>query len=568
MVFLVGKQNKLKIEDLSAPQLTKKIGVQMEDFVNPKAFQKWMDGVHAELLHKAYSNAISGHKELQDMKNDFSLKYKVPSASNVELIRVYRELIKDGSLPDDREFWKLIRKRSIRTQSGIANITVMMKAYPCPGKCIFCPTEPAMPKSYLSNEPAMMRAILNNFDAYDQTRNRLDSLHKTGHFTDKIDVIVSGGTFSFYPKRYQTDFTRGIYNALNYPAKPSRNLAVAQKINETAENRCIGLSFETRPDHINKKELRRLRQLGCTKIEIGVQSLNDKVLDLNRRGHGIAETKTAIQLIRDAAYKINVHMMPNLLGATPEIDLADMKELFENPAYRPDWMKVYPCVVVPWSQLDGIYKKGGYESYSDQTLINLLTEMTKYFPEYVRVTRMYRDIPATTIISGCKISNLRQLVEVELKKRGIESRDVRTREIKDAKVNFEDLELRVKEFEASNGQEFFVTFDHKNLDKICSLLRLRFSSYSLNGQKHFIPELEGAALVREVHTYGEQVAIASAEKQASQHIGLGRRMMLEAERIAKKNGYKKLAVISGIGVREYYRKLGYQLEGTYMVKYI
>jgi elongator complex protein 3 len=534
--------------------------------LSPPEYKKWLEAAHKELLIKAYDLGISNHRELQDLKNDLSTKYKLPSASNVELIRVYRQMIEEGTLPDSREFWKLIRKRSVRSQSGIASITVMTKAYPCPGKCIFCPTEPAMPKSYLSNEPAMMRAILNNFDAYKQTMNRIESLHITGHFTDKVDVIVSGGTFSFYPKRYQVNFTRGIYNALNYPAPKARSLQEAQLVNETAKNRCIGLSFETRPDHINPEELRRLRRLGCTKIEIGVQSLNDKVLELNRRGHGIAETKNAIKLIRDAAYKINVHMMPNLLGSTPEIDLADMKELFENPAYRPDWMKVYPCMVVPWSQLEGIHKKGKYQSYDDETLIDLMIEMTKTWPEYVRVTRMYRDIPAPTIISGCKISNLRQLIEVRMKEIGLASRDIRSREVKDAKVNFDDLQLRIKEFEASEGQEFFITYDHPELDKICALLRLRFSSYSLNGKKHFMKELEGAALVREIHTYGEQVAITKSAEKDSQHIGLGRRMMQQAEEISKRNGFKKVAVISGIGVREYYRKLGYKLEGTYMIK--
>ncbi len=314
--------------------------------------------------------------------------------------------------------------------------------------------------------------------------------------------------------------------------------------------------------------MRRLRNLGCTKIEIGVQSLDDDVLELNRRGHGIAETKQAIRLIRDAAYKINVHMMPNLLGATPEIDLRDMKELFENPAYRPDWMKVYPCMVVPWSQLEGIYRQGKYQSYSDEVLVDLMVEMTKVWPDYVRVTRMYRDIPANTIISGCKTSNLRQVVEDKMKKLGIVSRDIRSREIKDVKISMDQVELRVKPFEASEGQEFFISFDQIKDDKLCALLRLRFSSYSLNGKPHFIKELEGAALVREVHTYGEQVEIAGRERSVSQHIGMGRQMMNKAEEISRKNGFKKLAVISGIGVREYYRKLGYELEGTYMVKYL
>jgi elongator complex protein 3 len=519
-----------------------------------------------ELLDTIIKNNVSDQSEIQNLKNQISQKYGVPSASNVELIAVYRKYLCKAGEPENRDLLKLLRKRAVRTQSGIANITVLTKAWPCPGKCIFCPTEPGMPKSYLSNEPAMMRAILNNFDSYRQTRNRLISLKKTGHFTDKVDVVVAGGTFSFYPKRYQSDFTRGIYNALNYPAPKARSLAEAQKINENAENRCIGLSFETRPDHIDEQELKHLRKLGCTKIEIGVQSLNDRVLELNQRGHTTVETCRAIQLMRDAAYKINVHMMPNLLGSTPEIDLADMKELFENTAYRPDWMKVYPCMVVPWTRLEQIYKKGEYKSYDDRTLIDLMVEMTKIWPEYVRVTRMYRDIPADTIVSGSKASNLRQFVEKELQRRKIVPRDIRSREIKGEKIVFDQLQLKIMEFEASQGQEFFISYEQAEKDKLCSLLRLRFSSYSLRGKQHFIPELEGAALIREVHTYGEVVQLKNRKKDASQHIGLGRLMMQKAEELAVKNGYGKMAVIAGIGVRNYYKKLGYQLEGTYMTK--
>ncbi len=528
-----------------------------------------------QLVKEAYRLKVKDYKHLHELKSKFSIHHGKSFPANSELIEVYRELVKLGELPDDQKFLKFLRKRGVRSLSGIASITVITKAYPCPGRCIFCPTEPEMPKSYLSNEPAIMRAILNDFDSYKQTLNRLKSLDKTGHKTDKLDVIVSGGTFSFYPHRYQTEFTRGIFNALNTYSgdsgsvqKKSRSLAQAQKINETAEHRCIGLSFETRPDHITEKELIRLRNLGCTKIEIGVQSLNDKVLELNKRDHGIAETKRAIQLMRDSAYKINCHMMPNLYGSTPEIDYEDMVEIFKNPAYRPDWMKIYPTMVVPWSQLEKIHKEGKHKPYSDSELVELMIKISQVIPEYCRVTRMYRDIPAPTILGGSKMSNLRQFVEEEMKKRGLQCRCIRCREIKNEQVNFDDLTLNIKPMEASNGQEFFISYDDVKKDKICALLRLRFSSYSLNGKKHFIKELEGAALVREVHTYGEQVEISRRENKASQHIGLGRRMMMQAEEVSKKNGYKKLAVISGIGVREYYRKLGYELEGTYMVKHL
>lgn len=528
-----------------------------------------------EFVIKAYRGGVKEAKRMQELKNGFSTLHKRSFLTNVELIEAYRELVKCGELPDDKDFMKILRKRGVRSQSGIASITVITKAYPCPGSCIYCPSEPGMPKSYLSNEPAIMRAILNDFDPYKQTLNRLQSLEKSGHHTDKIDMIVSGGTFSFYPNRYRNDFTRGVFNALNHPLPKARSLAEAQRMNEKAVHRCIGLSFETRPDHINEKELIRLRTLGCTKIEIGVQSLNEKVLKMNGRGHGVAETANAMRLMRDAAYKVNCHMMPGLYGSDPENDYRDFVELFDNPAYRPDWLKIYPCMVVPWTKLEKLYRTGKYIPYSDGQVMDLIIRIKQIVPEYCRITRLYRDIPAPTVIGGTKVSNLRQLAQEKMRADGLVCRCIRCREVKGDKVDIRDLTLKVAEMEASGGREFFISYedmtpgkDGKPKDKLASLLRLRFSSYSLNGKPHFIKELEGAALIREVHTYGEQVRVSGHETEVSQHIGLGRRMMEQAEEISRNNGFKKIAVISGVGVREYYRKLGYRLEGTYMVKKI
>ena len=527
-----------------------------------------------EFILEALKTGVSNQKEMQALKNRYCLKYKSTPFTNVELIKAYRSLLSEGAIDDQPDFMKLLRKRGVRSKSGIASVTVITKHYACPGTCIFCPNEPKMPKSYLSNEPAVMRAILNDFDAYRQTRNRLESLEISGHHTDKIDMIVSGGTFSYYPRDYQEEFTLGIFRALNsesrYPIGGSgkaKTLENEQLFNETAKHRCIGLSFETRPDYVNEEEIINLRRLGCTKIEIGVQSLNDEVLELNRRGHGVAETRRAFQLLRDAGFKINAHMMPNLYGSNMENDLNDFRELFENPAYKPDWLKIYPCMVVPWSELAKVYERGEYKPYSDDELTDLIIRLKQIVPEYCRITRLYRDIPAPTVLGGCKISNLRQLVHAKMGKMGIECRCIRCREIKDEKIDGSRVELRVQEFEASGGREFFISFDDTEKDKLCSLLRLRFTSYALKGEPHFIKELEGASIIREVHTYGEQVRVAASSADgASQHVGLGRRMIAEAERISKDAGFKKIAVISGIGVREYYRKLGYELMGTYMVK--
>jgi len=526
-----------------------------------------------DFVMKAHEKGIRDAKSLQELKTAFAAGNGKVLFTNVELIEAYRALVKEGLMVEDELLFKVLRKRGVRSQSGIASITVITKAFPCPGSCIFCPSEPGMPKSYLSNEPAVMRAILNDFDPFLQTLNRLRSLERSGHITDKIDVIISGGTFSFYPKKYQNDFVRGIYNALNAPKNKARSLEEAQKINETAHHRCIGLSVETRPDHLDERELIRLRKLGCTKIEIGVQSLNDRVLAMNKRGHTVAEIARAIKLTRDAAYKINCHMMPGLYGSNLQNDYDDFVELFRNPAYRPDWLKIYPCMVVPWSQLEKLYERGEFVPYEDEELMNLLIRIKQIVPKYCRITRLYRDIPAPTVIGGSRISNIRQLIQERMKIAGIKCNCIRCREIKGEAVNADALELNVAEYDASDGREFFITFndfstgaDGIRRDKLASLLRLRFSSYSIEGKKHFIKELEGAALIREVHVYGEQVKVARRQVDASQHLGLGKRMMQKAEEISKKHGFKKLAVISGIGVREYYRKLGYRLEGTYMVK--
>lgn len=518
------------------------------------------------MVIEAYKKGVKAAADLHSIKKKHAAGDSSDPLGNVELIFAYRKLVEEHKLPEDADFMKLLRKRGVRSRSGIVSITVITKNHPCPGNCIFCPNEPGMPKSYLSNEPAIMRAILNDFHPYNQVVSRLNGLWKSGHITDKTDVIVSGGTFSFYPYRYRTDFIRNIYNALNYPLAKERSLKAAQQKNEKAKNRCVGLSVETRPDYINEKEILKLREYGVTKIEVGLQSLNDEILTLNKRGHDSACARNSLRLIRDAGFKINCHMMPNLYGSDPESDLNDFRELFENPAYRPDWLKIYPCVVVPWSALEKIYGEGKYHPYGDDELIDLIIKIKQIVPEYTRITRLYRDIPAGSVLAGSKLSNLRQMVQMKMEREGKKCRCIRCREIREEKIEPGSVEMKVKEFEASGGREFFISFDDMKRDKICALLRLRFTSYSLTGGKHFIKELEGAALIREVHTYGEQVKISGGEEGASQHVGMGKRMIAKAEELAKMNGYRKIAVISGVGVREYYRKLGYGLEGTYMVK--
>lgn len=502
------------------------------------------------------------------MKYQYASHYRRAIPTNIELLEVYRELCRERAVDEEGDFVRLLRKRAVRSLSGIVSVTVITKAFPCPGKCIFCPTEPGMPKSYLSNEPAIMRAILNDFSASRQVRNRIESLRREGHATDKVEVIVSGGTFSFYPHAYQTSFTRQIFNALNHPHKPARSLAQAKKINETAEHRCVGLSFETRPDHITPQEVRRLAALGATKIEIGIQCLDDRIYALNQRGHTIADVARCMQLLKDACFKINAHMMPNLYGSTLERDYEMMKEVFDNPAFRPDWMKIYPTMVVPYSVLEKMYKRGEYTSYTDDELLELLIRMTPLMPHYCRVTRIYRDIPAPSIVSGSKVSNIRQVLDAELRRRGLTCRCIRCREVREALVDPAKLVMNTYEYDASGGKEFFISWDEPDFDRICGFVRLRFPSQYFTGKKHFVPELEGCALIRELHVYGTQIPLDTTKVGASQHFGLGKKLLAKAETIARHAGFKKMAIISGVGVREYYRKQGYRLCGDYMVKRI
>ena len=521
------------------------------------------EDIQKAFLSQASKLKIRDEDSLHKLKKRFAHDYGIPLSSNFALQKTYEDLMKEG-WEGDKELQRLIRKRKIRTLSGVTVITVLTKPYMCPGKCVFCPTEPGMPKSYLSNEPGAMRAVLDDFHPRDQVKTRLSSLTQQGHETDKIEMIVLGGTWSVYNPRYQTDFIRALYNACN--ENPGKNLNQAQINNEDAKHRIIGLSLETRPDHITEKEIKRMRMLGCTKVQIGVQHTDNAVLELNKRGECIEDSIRAIRLMKDAGLKIATHLMPNLPGSTPEMDVQMIRDFFSKPEFKPDQLKIYPCVVTPYSELEGWWREGRYKAYSDEVLMEILIEMKKVVPEYVRIERLFRDIPGESILEGSQKTNMRQLLHTRMAREGITCRCIRCREIKADVYDPESTLLRVLEYDASEGKEFFLSFNQE--DRLCSLLRLRFSSQSLQGKKHFIKELEGAALVREIHVYGAQVQVGGEGNPAAQHAGLGRRMLEKAEEISKKSGYQKMAVIAGVGTRNYYRKWGYELEGTYMTKEI
>ena len=508
-------------------------------------------------------------------------------------------MIKSKKTKTNKNIESILITKNIRTLSGVAVIAVLTKPYPCPGTCKFCPNEKDMPKSYLSNEPAVMRAILTDFHPYKQVTARLKSLEATGHKTDKIELIVMGGTFSYLPKQYQTWFVKECFRACNNPDKTtkppiakklrntgklqSQRLKQLQKINEKALHRIVGLTLETRPDYIDEKEILRMRKLGATRVELGVQSVYDDVLKLNKRGHPIAETIKATRLLKESGFKINYHMMPDLPGSNYKKDLAMFKELFSNPDFQPDMLKIYPCVVVKNAPIYKWLKTGKYKPYSDKKLIRLLCEIKKIVPYYVRITRLIRDIPSTSIVAGNKVSNLRQVLKKRSEEEGWNCKCIRCREIRDQKIPSEMRDQKIKklklfrqDYNASNGEEIFLSFEDEKRINIYSLLRLRINKAGARSlecenlnNKLIIPTLRNSSIIREVHTYGQMMPIRSKSNKSPQHIGLGKKLIIEAERITREEfGLKKIAVISGVGVRDYYRKLGYDLVNEYMIKYL
>ena len=509
-------------------------------------------------------------KKLKAIRNELTKKNGGVLPKNLELIEAYRQLVNEREIEPNTEVLKVIQKRKVRTLSGIANITVLTKDLGCPGQCIFCPTEKGMPKSYLSNEPAMMRAVRNEFSSYRQVKTRLNGLKAQGHDTTKIDVRTAGGTWGAVPLWYQQRFLKGIFVALNegpgefveHEDESFKNVELEDLIkeNETTECRCVGLWVETRPDWVDEEELKRLRSYGVTGIELGIQTTDDKVNEFNKRGHGLAESIHATKLCRDVGLKICHHLMPNLPKATLESDLKSGRDLFELEGLRPDYIKVYPTMVVPFSDLEKMLKEDPtiHTPYTDDELIKIIAVIKKGTPKYCRIIRVIRDIPAESIVFGSKKSNLRQ----EMQRAGVECRCVRCREIQDNII--EKTEMRVMEYTANEGQEFFISIDEAKLDKLIGLCRLRIPG---KPEEALFEELKGASIIRELHVYGQQQSLSkTAVPSKSQHLGFGKQLMQKAEEITKEKGLKKIAVISAIGTREYYKKLDYRLEGTYMVK--
>jgi elongator complex protein 3 len=488
------------------------------------------------------------------------------------LVAAYQQLVESGEWEPDEALLAVIRLKPVRTLSGVTTVTVLTKPYPCPGKCIFCPDDIRMPKSYLPDEPGAMRALEHGFDPYAQVQSRLQALNAVGHPTDKIELLVLGGTFSSYRRDYQAWFVQQCFLAMNgTPPTPfiegnedgREGLSEAHLVNEFAAHRNVGLVVETRPDEIAPDELAWFRALGVTKVQMGVQSLDDAILGLNQRGHTVAMTHRAVALLRAAGFKIVLHWMPNLLGATPESDRVDFPRLWEGLC--PDEIKIYPTQLLENTSLYEIWKRGKYHPYSTDVLVRLIAEVKPTIPRYCRVNRIIRDIPSTHVVSGNKRTSLRQDVHVEMTRRGTRCDCIRCREVRGGKVKPAGLHLDDLVYHPDGAEEHFLSFDTPE-DQIVGFLRL-----SLPGAESpftGLTDLEGAAIIREVHVYGQSLAVGTEQSGAAQHTGLGTRLLREADNIARANGYRRMAVIAAVGTHQYYLDRGFERGEHYLIKMI
>ena len=474
-----------------------------------------------------------------------------------------------AALPAEREtLRRILMVKPSRTLSGVAPVAVMTSPYPCPhGKCLPCPGGPDhpfhSPQSYTGEEPAAKRAREHDFDPFRQVQARLRQFETLGHRVEKVELIVMGGTMTARPVEYQQEFVSRCIEAMNtYPggslAAEALDIHKVEDANERSEIRCVAITFETRPDWSKRDHIDRMLEYGVTKVELGVQHVDDTILRYNRRGCTVADTVEANTLLRDAGMKVGFHMMPNLPGSDLESDRKMFETIFSDPGFRPDFLKIYPTLVTPGSEIEDLWKKGKYSPYAEDEMIDLIAYAKSLIPEYTRLQRIQRDIPAKLIVAGSKHSNFRQLAKNRLLASGKRCRCIRCREI-GRLPSLTESEIQVLEYDSCGGTEHFIS--SVSGDSLIGFARLRFPSMT------YRPELESAGLLRELHVYGSLVPVGKdAESEEWQHRNYGKVLLLRAEQIARSAGFRRLAIMSGIGVRPYYRRQGYERRGPYMIR--
>lgn len=524
-----------------------------------------LDPVLSKACHEITQNILTikepNKRQVKEEINKVCTKYAlVRIPKNYEILSVAKKT-------DFDKLKKVLIRKPAKTASGVAVIALMPKPYACPhGRCTYCPggIEFNSPNSYTGKEPSSLNAIENAFDPRLQITSKLEKLIAFGHDPTKMEIVIVGGTFLFMPKDYQRDFIKSCYDALN--GTISTSLEEAKSNNEHATIRNVGFTIETKPDYAKKEHVDLMLNYGVTRVEIGVQSLQERVYKIVNRGHTYNDVTESFQISKDAGYKIVAHMMPGLPTVTPDEDIADFKKLFTDSQLCPDMLKIYPSLVIENTPLYKEYKEGRYTPYSDTDMINVLTEVKKNIPKWVRIMRVQREISPQEIVAGPKSGNLRQIVQQNLAKQNSSCRCIRCREAglsNKITKNSSDVKLNRINYRSSGGDEVFLSFEDKN-ESIYGFLRLRRPSTDAHRDE---VKQENTSIVREIHVYGQSLKIGEKRDDQIQHSGLGRRLMEQAETISREEwDAKKILVISAVGTREYYQKLGYSLYGPYMGK--
>ncbi len=559
------------------------------------------NGFFKELVKEIKSNKSLNKDKLSKLKNKLCEKYGIAQPpTDIEIFL-------NTPTKDVAFVKKLLQTKPVRTLSGVAVVAIMTKPIKCPhGKCTYCPGGPKshfgnIPQSYTGKEPATMRAIRCNFDPYVQVMSRLEQYIVSGHNPEKIELIIMGGTFPSFDKKYQenfvtyalkamNDFSKLFYRAdfdlvkfkkffmlpgdiydkkrekeiqkrlVNLRKEEKTTLEKEQKRNENSRIKCIGMTVETRPDFGKLGQGNEMLRLGATRIELGVQTVYDDVLQKIERGHTVEDTIESTRVLRDLGFKINYHIMPGLPGVSKEKDIYGFRVLFSNPDFRPDMLKIYPCMVLKGTKLYAEWKKGTYRPLTTEEAADIISEFKRYVPNYVRIMRVQRDIPPPVTEAGVDRSNLRQYVKEALKQKRIWCSCIRCREPKGREIS-KKVEIRYQKYDASLGFEYFIFAEDVENKYVLGFCRLRLPSQELREEI-----TRKSALVRELHVYG--VAAGIGETGDIQHKGIGKKLLERAEELAKHEGKNKVVVISGIGARPYYAKLGYKRQGPYMVKRI
>lgn len=497
---------------------------------------------------------LEGRRDIHKIKREAAVKFPAGMIRNSEILENAR-----GRL--GKEVLETLRKKPTRTGSGVTPVAIMIRpSGSCTHNCIYCPFTGRAAKSYTGEEPAALRAAQSDFEPDMQVKNRLKQYGEMGHPTDKCEIIVMGGTFLEMPEEYRKDFIKRTYDALNGAA--SGTLGEAIERNERAAHRAVGLTIETRPDVCGEKEINEMLGYGATRVELGVQHPDDEIYEKVKRGHGIREVAESTELLKNSAFKVLYHIMPGMPGSSPEKDIEMIKRLFSDERFRPDMLKIYPTLVMEGTELYGMMESGEYQPYSAEEAAETIAEFFRYIPEYVRVMRIQRDIPANLIFSGVRKSNLRELVHKRIMEKGIEPREIRWREVglRKAKLDGSSFSIKRTDYDASGGREIFLSYENGD-GLLAGFTRMR-----INGSKGCRNEIdEQCALIRELHTYGAETGIGRSGDV--QHRGIGKKLLEEAGEIAKNEfGKERMVIISGVGAREYYFRQGYERLGSYVAR--